>query len=102
VGVKKSKAISLMARFYDIDLDHTVTMGDGYNDLSMFRVSGISVAMKNSNQNVKAKALYETKFSNKEGGVGHYINKLLDNIGEQLVKAKKDRKEKFIISDKTA
>lgn len=78
VGVTKAKAISLMARYYDIPMKQTVAMGDGYNDIPMFDVAEISVAMANASDDIKEKATFVTTKSHKNGGVAEFINAFLD------------------------
>jgi hydroxymethylpyrimidine pyrophosphatase-like HAD family hydrolase len=68
-----------MARFYDIDMNRTIAIGDAFNDVSMFKVAGISVAVNNAPKRVKDRAAIVTEKTNKEGAVGEYINNLLDN-----------------------
>lgn len=79
VSVNKGKVISLLSRFYDIKPENTIAMGDGFNDVPMFESSAISVAMKNSGRAIRANATVKLNKTNKEGGVGYYINKFLDN-----------------------
>ncbi|UUD36999.1 COF family HAD hydrolase protein [Mycoplasmopsis californica] len=79
VAVNKGRVISLLLRFYDIKIENSITIGDGFNDVSMFEVSGVSVAMKNASRIVRSKATVKLSKTNKEGGVGYYINKFLDN-----------------------
>ncbi len=98
VGAQKSKMISLVSRYYDIEIDNVVAFGDGYNDVSMFNVAGISVAMKNSSEDIQDKATVVTKASNTDGGVGEYIEYLLDNYDKEMARVKEIRKEKFALN----
>ena len=100
VGITKAKAISLMARYYDVEIKNTVAMGDGYNDVPMFEVAEYSVAMKNSSQDIKDIATYSTIKSNKDGGVAEFINKFLDDEAFRK-ELRKIRRQKRKISDKT-
>ncbi len=101
VGVQKSKVISLLSRYYDVDIDNVIAFGDGYNDVSMFSVAGIGVAMANSSKDIQKAALIVTKKTNKEGGVGHYINYFLDNTEKEVARVAKIRKNKFKRKEKT-
>ncbi|MCP4336725.1 MAG: HAD family phosphatase [Mycoplasma sp.] len=94
VGATKSKVVSLLGRYYDIEVDRIFTFGDGYNDLPMFEAAGISIAMKNSSQEIKNAATIVTKNTNKEGGVGYYMEYLLDNLEKELERVSKIQKEK--------
>jgi hydroxymethylpyrimidine pyrophosphatase-like HAD family hydrolase len=55
-----------------IDPANVITFGDGENDISMFQVAGISVAMGNAMPAAKAAARYVTA-SNDEGGLGRFL-----------------------------
>ena len=102
VGVTKARALSLMARYYDIPLKRTVAIGDGYNDLPMFRVAEISVAMANSAEDVQALATYTTKKTNKAGGVADFINDFLGPNQTQLIKRLSEiRKKNFVYCPKS-
>ncbi len=94
VGAKKSKVISLLGRYYDVDVQHIFAFGDGHNDLPMFNRAGVSVAMKNSSPEIQNRAVVVTNHTNSEGGVGHYIEYLLDNIDTELPKVVGLSKEK--------
>ena len=60
----------------DIDLKDAVAIGDDYNDISMFKVVGHSVAMENANYDVK-QYVDEITLSNEEEGVAVFLEKLL-------------------------
>lgn len=92
VGITKAKAISLMARYYDIPLNRTVSIGDGYNDVPMFDVSEISVAMANATSDIKEVATYVTKKTNKEGGIAEFIDKFLADNHEEFIKEQKSKR----------
>ncbi|UWD34334.1 Cof-type HAD-IIB family hydrolase [Mesomycoplasma molare] len=91
VGVNKAKAVSLLMRYYGIDIDNTISIGDGYNDVSMFHVTNIAVAMGNSEPRIKRIATVVLKKTNKEGGVGHYIKKFLKDPNKEKEKSKRIR-----------
>ncbi|MGZ9413717.1 Cof-type HAD-IIB family hydrolase [Mycoplasma sp. 480] len=94
VGVNKAKVVSLLMRYYDIDVDNTISIGDGYNDVSMFHVTNVAVAMGNSEQRIKRIATVVLKKTNKEGGVGHYIKKFLKDPSKEKEKSKKIRESR--------
>ncbi|WP_010631951.1 Cof-type HAD-IIB family hydrolase [Sporolactobacillus vineae] len=54
-NVSKGNALYHLASFLDIPLEDVMAIGDNYNDLSMFAVSGISVAMGNADEVIKKK-----------------------------------------------
>ena len=95
-GVNKSKAIALLARYYDIKINNTVAIGDGYNDVPMFEAAEYSVAMKNSSNDIKALATYVTTKTNKEGGVAEFLEKFLtDDLFRKELRAKRRKIRKL-------
>ncbi|KYD05797.1 hydrolase Cof [Heyndrickxia sporothermodurans] len=65
--VSKGNALTYMANFLNIPLKDTVAIGDNLNDLSMFKVAGISVAMGNAVEEAKRNSTYTTKNFNEDG-----------------------------------
>lgn len=55
-GVSKASALESLRRQLGIYPDHTVAVGDGYNDVSMLEWAGTSAAMGNAPDDVKAVA----------------------------------------------
>lgn len=98
IGVSKSKAVSMIARYYKIDLDNIVSIGDSYNDLAMFQAATISVAMQNSTNDIKKEATVVLKKSNKEGGVGYYIKKFLKNPEKEIERSKNIKKMRSAVT----
>ncbi len=80
LGISKAKVVSLLLRFYDIKVENTIAIGDGFNDISMLKMAEHSVAMANADPLVKEAANFVSTFTNKEGGVGEYIIDFLDNL----------------------
>ena len=74
-GVKK------MCEALNIDVKDAISIGDDYNDVSMFEQTGLSVVMGNANDEVKSKAKYKT-LDNNEDGVAVFLEKLIKNKGE--------------------
>lgn len=93
ITANKGKALSMLIRYYDVDVEHTIAIGDGFNDVPMFKVANVSVAMGNATKDVKKYATVKIQKTNKEGGVGYYINKFLDNPEAEISKSN-DRKVK--------
>ncbi|QGZ97192.1 Cof-type HAD-IIB family hydrolase [Mycoplasma sp. NEAQ87857] len=87
ITANKGKALSMLIRYYDIPIENTIAIGDGFNDVPMFKVANISVAMGNSTKDVKKYATILINKSNKDGGVGYYINKFLDNPENEIKKS---------------
>ncbi|MGZ9755954.1 Cof-type HAD-IIB family hydrolase [Mycoplasma sp. 394] len=92
ITANKGKALSMLIRYYDVKIENTVAIGDGFNDVPMFKVANVSVAMGNSTREVKRYATVKIAKTNKDGGVGWYINKFLDN--PELEKAKSNEKRR--------
>ena len=102
VGITKAKAVSLMARYYDIPLNRTVSIGDGYNDVPMFETTEISVSVANASDDIKARTTYSTTKSNKEGAIAEFVSKFLGPNSEEFIKdQKKRRKNIHKIEEKT-
>ncbi len=55
-GVSKASALEILRRHLGVYPDHTVAVGDGYNDISMLQWAGSSTAMGNAPDEVKAAA----------------------------------------------
>jgi len=68
----KGKAIENVCKDLQISLDQVVCIGDNYNDLPMFEVAGLSVAMENAPQKIKDQVDKVTR-SNDESGVAYAI-----------------------------
>lgn len=66
-GISKALAIERLQKHYHISKEHTIAFGDGGNDIDMFKVAGISVAMENASDEVKKYATHLTASNNNEG-----------------------------------
>jgi len=75
----KGNGIKKLCQYLNIELADTIGIGDDYNDFSMFKVVGHSVAMGNASDNVK-KIVNEVIKSNNEDGVADYLETLYSNI----------------------
>lgn len=71
-GTSKGQAMNTIARLLKIDLADVLSIGDNYNDISMFELSGLSAAMGNSHLEVKSRAETVIK-SNENSGVSDYL-----------------------------
>jgi Cof subfamily protein (haloacid dehalogenase superfamily) len=69
-GCDKGTFVQAMARRLGIATDAVATIGDMQNDLAMFRVSGLSIAMGNAADNVKQQATLVTTSNEEEGFAG--------------------------------
>lgn len=71
----KGKAIERFCKILTINLKDTVAIGDDFNDISMFKVVGHSVAMANATDEVK-KYADEITLSNEDDGVAVFLENL--------------------------
>ncbi|WP_412031280.1 Cof-type HAD-IIB family hydrolase [Metamycoplasma buccale] len=93
IGVGKGKVISLIMRYYNIDIDDTVVIGDSFNDASMYEVGNVGVAPANAEPYIKQLSTVVMKETNKEGAVGYFIESFLKNP-DKYIKLGKKRQEK--------
>jgi Cof subfamily protein (haloacid dehalogenase superfamily) len=63
----KGAVAAWLSTFLDIPLEHVATIGDGPNDILMFRRSGLSIAMGNASSEVKAEAVAVTSSNDEDG-----------------------------------
>ena len=71
----KGRAVKQIARHLKIPTAEIATIGDSFNDISMFANSGVSIAMGNADAEVQKKSTYVTA-SNQEEGFAKAINRL--------------------------
>jgi len=74
VGVSKGAAVAVLAAALGVPLERTVAVGDQFNDVSMFAVAGLSVAMGNAPKDVQRAAIHVAP-TNDEGGLAWAIKK---------------------------
>ncbi|MCM3023517.1 Cof-type HAD-IIB family hydrolase [Heyndrickxia ginsengihumi] len=72
--VSKGNALTHLANHLHIPLKDTIAIGDNLNDLSMFSVAGMSIAMGNAEDEVKQQSTYTTK-NYDEDGVAYALQK---------------------------
>lgn len=75
-NVSKGNAIKIVSDMYKIPTSEIMVLGDQKNDLSMFEIAGVKVAMANGNSRLKTAADFITK-SNNDSGVAYAINKVI-------------------------
>lgn len=82
ININKSLGIKKICELHNIDRDDIMALGDGDNDIDMLTYAGVSVAMGNSQNNVKEKANY-IALDNNEDGFAKFINNYLElNIND--------------------
>ncbi|WP_324171516.1 HAD-IIB family hydrolase [Sulfurimonas sp.] len=72
----KSHGIKTLSEYSGFDLSKLTVFGDNYNDLGMFNLAKISVAMANAQEKVKQEADVILKYNNDEDGVAKYLEEL--------------------------
>ena len=72
--VAKGTAINFLIDYLKVDPKNVVSIGDSFNDFSMFEISGTDVAMGNSLNDLKESADFVTK-TNDESGVAVFLEK---------------------------
>lgn len=72
----KGIAVADIARALGVDLGAVATIGDGDNDVPMFEVAGLSIAMGNASADTRARAHFETA-SNEDSGFAAAIERFV-------------------------
>jgi len=72
IGATKAKAVCALARHWGISQSDIVAFGDDYNDIEMLRACGVSVAVGNAIEEVKAVTDYICD-SNDNDGVAKWL-----------------------------
>lgn len=72
-GINKSVAVDKVSKFYHIPNENILAFGDENNDLEMIKYAGLGVAMKNATDEIKGVADTQTKFTNDEDGLAHFL-----------------------------
>lgn len=75
-GVDKAYGLSRIADYLGITRENVMAMGDGFNDISMLQYAGLSVAMGNAFDEVKAAAM-EVTATNDEDGVARAVEQYI-------------------------
>ncbi|MGF9891570.1 Cof-type HAD-IIB family hydrolase [Priestia megaterium] len=75
----KGSGLKVMAEYFGIPLEDTVAIGDQFNDIPMFEVAGLAIAMGNAEKEVKELSDVIT-LTNDENGVAYAIHKYILEI----------------------
>jgi len=75
-GINKGEALKVLAIYLAIPLERILVIGDSHNDISMFGIAGMAVAMGNAPEEVKAAADLVAP-SNDEDGVAWVLRELV-------------------------
>ena len=78
-GVSKGEGLKQLCKTLDVDTSQVVAIGDNENDISMFQVAGLAIAMENGDDIAKEYSHVITDI-NDEDGVAKAIEKYVLNI----------------------
>jgi Cof subfamily protein (haloacid dehalogenase superfamily) len=76
LAADKGKALARLAGHLGIALEETAVLGDGHNDVAMFRQAGLAIAMGQASAEVR-EAAHEVTGSNEEDGVAAAIERFI-------------------------
>lgn len=76
-NVSKGNAVNALSNYLGIPQEQILAIGDNINDISMFNVASIGVAVNNSYYEVKAAADFVTENSAGDGGFAEAIYKFI-------------------------
>ena len=79
-GVSKAKAIETYVSRFGDTLEDVIVFGDSGNDREMMECAGVSVAMKNSTEEILQIADYVTEKTNNEDGVMEILKTIDDRF----------------------
>lgn len=77
-NASKGFAVSIIAQYYNKNVQNVIAFGDQMNDLEMIQKVGYGVAMKNAADALKFVADGVTHKTNNEGGLGDYLTHILN------------------------
>ncbi len=78
-STSKGSAITKVCKFLEINLEDTIGIGNDYNDIPMFETVGLSVVIKDANDEVKKYADIVT-LSNNEDGVDSALKEIYKEL----------------------
>ena len=81
-SANKGVVVANLSKFLSIPQEEIATIGDGQNDVLMFRESGLSIAMGNASSDVQKEARFITD-SNENEGFAKAVERYLLNEGER-------------------
>jgi len=76
-GIDKGTGLIELAEELGIKQDEIIAIGDNYNDLSMLKVAGLSIAVNNAVDEIKKQVDYVCKADNNQGAIAEVINKFI-------------------------
>jgi Cof subfamily protein (haloacid dehalogenase superfamily) len=83
----KGAALTEIAALLAVPLDEVAVIGDGGNDVAMFKLGGLSIAMGNASPDVQAQADLVTETNDNEGFANAIERFILQGAGANIVGA---------------
>lgn len=75
-GVNKASGLKILCDILNMSMDKTIAVGDSHNDLEILKMTGLSIAVDNANENVK-KICDQVVLDNDHHGVSQAIHTYL-------------------------
>ena len=72
-NASKGIALKKISEYLNIPIENTIAIGNDRNDISMFEIAGVSVAVNNASKSIKNRVDYVT-LSNEKDGVATFLN----------------------------
>lgn len=76
-GVTKGTSIIDLMKYFGIEKDEVLAIGDYYNDIAMFKAAGHSAAVNNAPDDIKKLVEYISPLNNNQGAVAQIIEHYL-------------------------
>ncbi|MDO4593777.1 MAG: HAD family hydrolase [Tissierellia bacterium] len=76
-GIDKGVGLNDLCKALNIDIKDTIAVGDNFNDLSMLKASGISIAVNNAHPDIKKACDYVTDATNNENAIAEIVEKFI-------------------------
>lgn len=73
LGIDKGIGLQKLAEYLGLKAEEVMALGDGGNDVGMFRYAGTAIAMKNASETAKAAADRVSRYTNNEDGVAKEV-----------------------------
>lgn len=77
LGVSKGSALVWLADYLNIDIDHTIAIGDNYNDVSMIKEAGMGICVASAKQDIQDICDYVTQLDYDQGAVKEVIERFV-------------------------
>ena len=78
-GVNKGEGLLSLAKILGVKQEETIAIGDNFNDLSMIKVAGLGVGVKNVVDDMKKDCDYITEATNNQSAIAEVIYKYILN-----------------------